>query len=374
LSIEIREVRSAKELNAFIRFPHTLYRGHPCWVPLLSMDERNTFRQDKNPAFEHCQARYWLAYRDGKIVGRIAGILNNRHIEKWNQNYLRFSWIDFVDDLEVSKALLETVEAWGREIGLTAVHGPLGFTDMDREGMLVEGFDEMGTMATFYNHPYYPVHLLQHGYIKDIDWVEYEITIPPEPIEEISRMAEVVLRRNNLHVFQPRNKRELLGYAQSLFELLNAEYAHLYGTVMLNQRQIEAYTKEYFSFVSPDLLPIVLDAQNQMVAFGIAMPSLSRALQKTRGRLLPFGIIHLLWALSHNQRADLYLVAIKREYQGKGVNAVLMSQIHKAFIARGIQKAESNPELENNLRVQTQWKYYETRQHKRRRIFIKQLN
>ena len=187
------------------------------------MDERNTFRQDKNPAFEHCQARYWLAYRDGKIVGRIAGILNNRHIEKWNQNYLRFSWIDFVDDLEVSKALLETVEAWGREIGLTAVHGPLGFTDMDREGMLVEGFDEMGTMATFYNHPYYPVHLQQHGYIKDIDWVEYEITIPPEPIEEISRMAEVVLRRNNLHVFQPRNKRELLGYAQSLFELLNAE-------------------------------------------------------------------------------------------------------------------------------------------------------
>jgi len=171
LSIEIREVRSAKELNAFIRFPHTLYRGHPCWVPLLSMDERNTFRQDKNPAFEHCQARYWLAYRDGKIVGRIAGILNNRHIEKWNQNYLRFSWIDFVDDLEVSKALLETVEAWGREIGLTAVHGPLGFTDMDREGMLVEGFDEMGTMATFYNHPYYPVHLLQHGYIKDIDLV-----------------------------------------------------------------------------------------------------------------------------------------------------------------------------------------------------------
>ena len=239
----------------------------------------------------------------------------------------------------------------------------------------------LGFIFQFSSHPLSLHEIPKNAYpqvrnvgIKDIDWVEYEITIPPEPIEEISRMAEVVLRRNNLHVFQPRNKRELLGYAQSLFELLNAEYAHLYGTVMLNQRQIEAYTKEYFSFVSPDLLPIVLDAQNQMVAFGIAMPSLSRALQKTRGRLLPFGIIHLLWALSHNQRADLYLVAIKREYQGKGVNAVLMSQIHKAFIARGIQKAESNPELENNLRVQTQWKYYETRQHKRRRIFIKQLN
>jgi ribosomal protein S18 acetylase RimI-like enzyme len=373
MNIQIEEVTTLKGLKAFIHFPHTLYRGNPYWVPALTFDELNTLRRDKNPAFEYCQARYWLARREGKIVGRVGAILNRRHIEKWGQKYLRFGWLDFIDDPQVSAALMGAVEGWGRAEGLQAVHGPLGFTDMDREGMLIEGFNELATLATNYNYPYYPQHMERLGYVKDIDWVEYEISVPPEPNETIARIADLALRRNKLHLLQVRRKKDLLPYAYQLFDLLQEAYQNLYGFVPLTEKQVESYVKQYFGFVTPEFVPVVLDQQDRMVGFGIVMPSLSRALQKAHGRLFPFGFVHLLRALKKNDRADLYLVGVKTEYQGKGVNAILMDRMHRHFVKLGITKVESNPELENNVNVQGQWKYYDKRQHKRRRVFIKPL-
>jgi GNAT superfamily N-acetyltransferase len=373
MDVQIKEVATKQDLKSFINFPFTLYRGNPYWVPNLVSDDLNTLGKDKNPAFETCDARYWLAYRNGKIAGRVAAILNHPHVEKWDQKYMRFGWLDFVDDLAVSGALVRTVEDWAKEKGMAAVHGPLGFTDMDREGMLVEGFDELATMATYYNHPYYPAHLEKLGYIKDIDWVEYEISMPPKPDERIARMADIVQRRNKLHMAELKNKKELLSYAHELFALLEEEYKKLYGTVPLTKRQVDSYINQYFGFVTPDFVPIVMDENNKMVAFGIGLPSLSKALQKSNGRLFPFGFIQFLQALKKNDRADLYLVAVKSEYQGKGVNAMLMNSMYQTFMKLGVKKIETNPELETNHLVQGQWKYFETRQHKRRRVFIKHV-
>ena len=331
-------------------------------------------RRDKNPAFEYCEARYWLAYHQGRMVGRIAGIINHRHIEKWDQRYVRFNWFDFIDDPDVSQALLGTVENWAREKGLTAVHGPLGFSDMDREGMLVEGFNELATMITIYNHPYYITHLEKLGYVKDTDWVEYEISMPAEVDEKITKAAAIVMKRNNLSLLKPKNKKEMLNYANELFQLLEDEYKHLYGVVPLTKKQVDSYIDQYFGFISPEFVPIVLDENGRMIAFGITLPSLSKALQKTRGELFPFGFIHLLRALKKNDRVDLCLIAVKSEYQGKGVNAILMNELFKVFHKHGFKKIETNPELETNLPVQAQWKHFEKRQHKRRRCFIKHLS
>ena len=372
--VQIKEVTTLKELKSFINYPSILYRDNPNWVPTFMFDELNTLRPDKNPAFEYCEAKYWLAFLDGRIAGRVAAILNLRHIEKWGQRYMRFGWIDFINDPNISEALMKTVESWAKETGMSAVHGPLGFTDLDKEGMLVDGFNELATMATIYNHPYYPKHMENLGYIKDTDWVEYELTVPPEPNETIARIADISMRRNKLHLLELRNKKELMHYARELFQLQDEEYKHLYGTVSMTQKQIDAYINQYFGFVTPDFVPMVMDQNNRMVAFGVVLPSLSRALQKSKGQLFPFGFIHVLRALKKNDRADLYLVAVRSEYQGKGVNAILMNKIHELFNKLGISKVESNPELETNQDVQGQWKHYERRQHKRRRIFIKHFD
>jgi GNAT superfamily N-acetyltransferase len=373
VDLQVSEITTLNELKSFIHFPFELYKGNPYWVPTIQFDELNTLRRDKNPAFDHCEARYWLAYRGGKIVGRVAAILNRRHFEKWGQRYLRFGWIDFIDDPKVSEALMMRVETWANETGMTAVHGPLGFSDLDREGMLVEGFNELSTLATLYNHPYYPQHMEKLGYAKDADWMEYEFSVPPEPNETIARIADISLRRNKLKILELHHKKELLPYAKRLFGLLEDEYKHLYGTVPLTEKQIESYINQYFGFVTPDFVPIVMDQNDRMVAFGIVMPSLSLALQKSKGQLFPFGFVHLLKALKKNDRADLYLVAVRSDYQGKGVNAILMNKMHGVFNKLGIKKVESNPELETNQNVQGQWKHYEKRQHKRRRVYIKHL-
>jgi hypothetical protein len=373
MDVQIKEVTSQKDLNAFIQFPFSLYRDNPYWVPNLVSDDQNTLRRDKNPAFETCEARYWLARRNGVIAGRVAAIINHPHIDKWGQRYMRFGWLDFIDDPQVSTALLHTVESWARETGMSAVHGPLGFTDLDREGMLVEGFEELATMATYYNHPYYPVHMDRLGYTKDTDWVEYEISMPAEPDEKIARMAAIVAKRNKLRLLELRNKKELLSHGKELFKLIEDEYAQLYGTVPLTPKQVDSYISQYFGFVTPDFVPLVYNEQGEMVAFGVGLPSLSRALQKSHGRLFPFGFIHLLNALKKNDRADLYLVAVKSEYRGSGANAILMNSMYEVFRKLGVKKIETNPELETNQLVQGQWKYFETRQHKRRRVFIKQV-
>ncbi|MCX6354100.1 MAG: hypothetical protein NTZ78_04235 [Candidatus Aureabacteria bacterium] len=374
MDVKIKEVTTFKDLKSFIRFPHMLYCGNSNWVPSLFSDEYRTLRQDKNPAFENCQAKYWLAFKQERVVGRIAGIINQLHIEKWKQRYMRFGWVDFVDDLAVSGALFKTVESWAGDMGMAAVHGPLGFTDMDPEGMLVEGFEELGTRATIYNYPYYVTHMEKMGFVKHFDWVEYEILGPVKPNETISRIADIVTRRYKLKKLEVRNKKDLLPYAKELFQLLDDEYQHLYPYVPLTKSQVDAYIKHYFGSISPDFVPIVVDGNNRMVAFGISIPSLSRALQKAKGRLFPFGFIHLLKALRKNTRMDLYLMAVRSDFRGKGVNALLIDTMHRAFHKFGIIKAESNPELETNRHVQEQWEHFDKRQHKRRRCFIKYLN
>jgi len=374
MTLTIEEVTTYRQLDLFIKFPFSLYKGNPYWVPPLLMDEKNTLDWKKNPAFEVAQARYWLAYKDGKVVGRIAGIYINKSNEKWGQKNVRFGWVDFIDDREVSKALFKQVEDWALELGMEAVHGPLGFTDLDPEGMLIEGFNELGTLALIYNHPYYPEHLKEMGYIKDTDWLEYEIQVPNPPQEKIAKAAELILKRFKLHKLEITKKKDLLNYTRELFDLIDSEYSHLYGTVPLSDKQKQAYIDQYFGFVSPDLVPIILDENNRMVAFAIVMPSLSKALQKSKGQIIPFGWFHLLKALKTNSLGDLYLIAVRSDYRGKGINAAIMHSVNVALNKHGITRVETNANLEDNLNVQVQWKYFEHRQHKRRRCFIKHLN
>jgi len=374
MTVTIKEVTNRRLLRKFVNFPFKLYRDSAYWVPTaLRSDEMNTLRRDKNPAFAFCKAKYWLAYKNGKIAGRIAGIINPRYQERWGNAYARFGWIDFIDDAQVSQSLLNKVEEWAQEQGMQGVHGPLGFTDMDPEAMLVDGFEELGTMIGLYNYPYYRLHMENAGYVKDTDWVEFEIKVPTGGVEKIKKLAEIVEERYHLHYLEAQNKKELLQYAHQLFDLLEEAYQHLYGVTPLSREQIDAYISQYLGFISLEFVPIVLDETNKMVAFGIAMPSLSQALRKSRGRLLPLGIVYLLSALRKNNKGDLYLIAIRKDFQGKGVNSMLMTRLLDVFARMGITSVESNPELEDNINVQAQWKHFEYRQHKRRRVFIKRL-
>ena len=371
--VEVKSIESKKDLKKFIEFPFSLYEGNQCWVPPLIFDELNTLRKDKNPAFEFCEAKYWLAYKDDKIVGRIAGIINNKSIEIWNEKSVRFGWIDFIDDEEVSKALIAEVEKWAKERGFEKVHGPLGFTDMDYEGMLIEGFDELGTLATIYNHPYYPKHLEKLGYEKDVDWMEYEVKVPDVFPEKVERIAKTIMKRYNLKMLSVKKKKELLPYVPSIFGLINEGYKDLYGFVTLTDKQIQVYTKQYFGFIIPDYVPVVLNEKDEVVAFGITMPSLSKALQKTKGKLFPLGFMHILRSMRNNNLVDFYLTAVKKEYQDKGVNSILMYEMNKVYWKYKIKKVETNPELELNSKIQAQWRFYENRQHKRRRCFKKHI-
>lgn len=371
--VEIREVTNLKDLKRFVDFSNKLYRGNPYYVPPLRMDELEVLRRDKNPAFAFCEAAYFLAFREKEIVGRVGAILNKRANEAWKQKRVRFTHLDFIDDSEVFDALMDTVEQWARDRGMTEVHGPLGFTDMDQEGMLVEGFEELSTFATLYNYPYYPTHMQRRGYVKDVDWLEYQLFVPDEPNEKVARLAEIVRRKFGYRLIEFKKPKEALPWAHKIFALLDEAYQKLYGFAPLTEEQVDAYVKKYFGFVNPDFVKLVVDSNGELVAFGITFPSLSRAMQKCQGRLFPFGFIPVLRALKHNDRLDLYLVGIKPEHQGKGVNALMMDAITRAAIKYNMKITESNPELETNERVQSQWKFYETRQHRRRRCFVKAI-
>ncbi len=373
MNILIKEVKSKRDLKKFISFPYKLYKGNKYWIPQLKKDEMNLFQKEKNPAYEFCDIELWLAYKNEKIVGRIAGIINYQFIEKWQDKYCRFGWIDFIDDENVSKALLNTVENWAKGNGMEAIHGPLGFTDLDPEGMLIEGFEELGTIATIYNYSYYKEHIKKLGYNKDADWVEYEIKVPDKVPEKIERIAKIVQKRNKLRIVRASKIKEMKPYLLDMFYVLNTAYENLYGFVPLNEKQIQTYIKQYISFANPKLISIILDENDKVAAFGLTFPSLSKSFQKANGKLFPFGFIHILKALKKNNLIDLYIVAVRPDLQGKGVNALLFSELIKIYIDNNFEKAESNPELETNSKVQAQWKFFDRRQHKRRRCFIKHL-
>ena len=377
MAVTIKKVTTKHELKRFIRFNYELYKHNPYSVPDLYDDMLNTFNKKKNAAFEFCEAEYFLAYKDGKLVGRVAAIINNRANNTWNKKEVRFGWIDFTDDAEVSDALIRTVEQWGKERGMTHITGPLGFTDMDAEGMLVEGFDQLSTMATIYNYPYYPAHIERLGFRKDADWVEYKIYIPDAIPEKHQRISDLIRRKYDLKVKKYTSGKKIAhDYGQAIFDLVNEAYRPLYGYSALTQRQIDQYIKTYLPILDLRMVTLITDAQDQLVAVGISMPSLARALQQSHGRLLPFGWFYLLKALFFKRRShilDLMLVAVKPEYQNKGVNALLFSDLIPVYQQLGFEYAESNPELELNGKVQAQWEYFRTEQHKRRRAFIKEI-
>lgn len=377
MPVTIEKVSNRKELTEFIRFNYRLYKKNKYSVPDLYDDMLNTFNRKKNAAFEFCEAEYFLAYKDGQPVGRVAGIINHRANETWNKKDVRFGWIDFIDDIEVSQALLNTVEEWGRSKGMESIQGPLGFTDFDAEGMLIEGFDQLSTMATIYNYPYYPEHMEKLGFKKEADWVEYKIFIPDAIPEKHQRISDLIQRKYNLKIKKYTSSRKLAqDYGQAIFELMNEAYRPLYGFSTLSQKQINQYIKMYLPIVDLRMLTLITDADNQLVGVGISMPSLSVALQKANGRLLPLGWYHLSKALflKRPKVLDLLLVAIKPEYQNKGVNALLFSDLIPVYQQLGFEYAESNPELEMNGKVQAQWEYFRTELHKRRRAFTKKID
>ncbi len=377
MAITIKKVTTKRDLKRFIRFNYKLYKGNPYSVPDLFDDMLNTFNKQKNAAFEFCEADYFLAYKDGKIVGRVAAIINHKANQAWGKKDVRFGWIDFTDDAEVADALIRAVEQWGKERGMTDIVGPLGFTDMDAEGMLIEGFDQLGTMATIYNYPYYPHHMERMGFVKDSDWVEFKIYIPDGIPDKHKRIADIIQRKYNLQIKKYTSARKIAAeYGQAIFRLINEAYSQLYGYSALSQRQIDQYVKMYLPILDLRMVTLITDQSGELVAVGISMPSLSEALQKAHGRLLPFGWYHLLKALFFKRRAkmlDLLLVAVKPEYQNKGVNALLFTDLIPVYQQLGFEYAESNPEMEMNGKVQAQWEYFRTEQHKRRRAFRKNI-
>jgi GNAT superfamily N-acetyltransferase len=375
MSVEIKEVTSKKELKQFVKFSHKLYKGNPYYVPGLIEEEMMTLDKVKNPAFEVCDAIYYLAYKDGEIAGRIAGIINRSSNEVWKEKKARFGFVDFIDDNEVVDALFGAVEKWAHEQGMEDVQGPLGFTDMDHEGMLIEGFDQLGTMATIYNYPYYPKHMERLGYIKDQDWCEYKIYIPESVPEKHLRIGEIVMKRFGLKIMKFKNAKEIMPYAKNVFHTLNAAYAPLYGFAPLTEKQIDYYVNMYIPMLRFEMVTLIVkEADNSVAGFGISLPSLSRAMQKADGHLFPFGWIPLLKALKSKPKViDLYLTGVMPEYQNKGVNALLFNDLIPVYQRLGVVYAETNPELETNNAVQAQWEYFKREHHKTRRAFTKKI-
>lgn len=371
----IKEVKSRKELNEFVHFPNRLYKGNTYYVPQIESMDRDTLTPEKNHAFEVCEAKYWLAYDErGHIVGRVAGIINRRYNEKTGEKTCRFGWVDFVDDHEVSKALMQTIEQYAREKGMNVVQGPMGFLEFDAAGVLVEGFDQLPTAYGKYNAPYYEQHFLDLGYTKDVDFVEYRILVPEVIPERYARMSQLVSIKNDLHEAPISKRSELEPYLDDVFKCLNSAYSQLHGFSELSKGQCEDLKKQFVTNVNVDYVSIILDANDQVVAFGVGLPSLAKAMQKAKGNLFPFGWMHILKALRKNDTIDLLLIAIDEKYKNKGVNAMIFHKFAQGITKNGIKYIESTRELEDNTSVQNLWHYLEHTLTKRARTYIKTIS
>lgn len=380
MSVEIKKVESKRDLKTFIEFHYDLYEDSEYDVPNLYSDEFNTLSKDHNAAFEFCEAEYYLAYKDGKLAGRVAAIVNHKANKRWNRQSVRFGWIDFIDDREVSAALFKAVEDYGKEKGMTEIVGPLGFTDMDPEGMLTWGFDQLGTMPTIYNYEYYPKHIeSMEGWEKDNDYVEYKLMVPEKIPEKYVKIAKMIEKRYNLHV-KKLTRKEIYkeGYGKRIFQLINDTYKDLYGFSELSEKQIEQYVDMYLPMADLNLITLIEDwnADHKLVGVGITIPSLARALQKCRrGRLLPFGWWHVLRAIKQHKTkgVDLLLMGVLPEYRLKGANALMFSDLIPRYQAYGFEWGESQVEMASNENVQSQWDYLETVMHKKRKCYKKAI-
>jgi GNAT superfamily N-acetyltransferase len=376
MAIIIKTVTSRKELKTFARFGNKLYKGNKYYVPALIFDELNTLDKSRNAAFEFCEAEYYLAYKNGSLVGRVAAIVNHKANAAWKVDQVRFGWFDFIDDIEVSAALLDAVIAFGKARGMTQIVGPLGFTDFDPEGMLVEGYDRVSTMALIYNHPYYPEHMKKLGYGKETGWVENRITIPKSIPDRHKKLAEIVMKRNNLKI-RKLTRRQILkeNYGQKLFELINQTYCILYGYSLLSEKQIDQFVDTYLSFIDARMLTFVENENGELIAAGISMPSLADALQKSNGELFPFGWWYLLknMFIKKPDSLDLLLIGVRPDYQNKGVPTLLICDLIETYNKLGFNYAETNAMLETNTAVQSLWAPFEKEQHKRRWVFGKEI-
>lgn len=371
--ITIKEVSSARQLRDFIEFPNKLYKGNPYYVPPLSLDEKMNLTPGKNPAYDYCETKLFLAYKDGKLAGRICGLINHAYNEKWDKKRIRFCRWDVIDDIEVTKALFRAVEDYAKENGLDQIMGPIGFCDLDRQGLLVEGFEELGMFITLYNHPYYPRHLEELGFLKEADWTEMQVFAPTEMNPKISRVAEGMLKKLELRLVRFPQKKLVKPYIKDIFHMVNDTYSHLYGVVPLTERQINLYVKQYYPIINIDYVYIVLDKEDKLAGFGLAAPSFAKAMRQCGGHLFPTGLFRLLWTIKHHDVLDLYLIAVRPELQGKGINGIMLNEAIKTAMRNGVKYAETGPELELNDKVQAQWKNFETRHHKRRRCYVKDI-
>ena len=371
--ISVKKITTKKDLKQFVIFPFKLYKDCKYWVPPLIKDEMETLDSEKNPVFKNADASYFLAYKNDKIVGRIAVIINHLEVNELNKKKVRFGWLDMVDDIEVTKALLEKVREIGLSKDLDYMEGPVGFSNMEKAGILTRGFEEMNTMITWYHYPYYAKHFEELGFEKQATWVEYRLYNPSVPAEKVVKFASLIKKRYSLEVIRFKNKKEILPYVDEMFDLLNKTYNSLQTFVPIQQYQIDHYKEKYFNFIHPDYITCIIDEKNKLVAFSVVMPSFSKALKKANGRLFPFGWYYLLLAQKKNDTAAFYLIGIDPKYQGKGVTALIFQEMGDLFARKGINQTETNPELKENTAVQQLWKDYDPVQHKERSTFRKYL-
>lgn len=374
MSVVIKEVTTKKDLNRWIDFPNHLYKDNKYYVPFLATDEAETFTQKENPAYDFCETRLFLAYKNNKIVGRIAGLINYAYNKKWNKNAIRFTRFDFIDDFEVSKALFDTVVSWGKEKGFTEIMGPIGFTDMDHEGMLVEGFEEFNMSITFYNHPYYIEHMERLGLKKDIDWIEYRISVPESLDPRYEKISNHISKKNGFTVVTYDDRKVLYNDALEAFKIIDIAFSKLYGTVPLTPKVIKHAIDGYVPLVNLDYICSIKDKYGKIIGFGVLVPSIAKALKKSDGKLLPFGVFRMLKALKgKNDTLEMFFVAVHPDHQSKGLPAILISTLAKKIIENGVKYCETGPMLETNTAVHSMWRHFDKRQHRRRRCFIKSI-
>lgn len=367
--ISVIEVKSAKEMMAFITFPMELYKNNKNFVPPLIAEEKQIWNPRHNPALQYSEARLFLAYRDQKIVGRTAAIINFKEKEELGIDKVRFGWIDFIDDPEVSQVLIEKIKDFARENNIPKIEGPMGFTNLDKSGVLTKGFDRLATMIGIYNAPYYAEHFEKAGLEKEKEWVEYELVFPEQLPEKIIRFNDLILQKYQLKVLKFNSKKEILPYVEPMFKLLDETYRHLSSYTPITDEQIHTYRDKYFKFIDKDYIVAITDSQGKLISFAITMPSYSKALQKANGKLFPFGWWHLLQAGKKNDRANFYLIGIHPDYQKRGITSVIFKEIYDVFKQKGVKYLETNPELEENKAIQLLWQDYEPVNHKRRRTY-----
>ncbi|HQC06731.1 MAG TPA: GNAT family N-acetyltransferase [Kaistella chaponensis] len=372
-TVSLIEVKTARDLKNFIEFPMQLYKHNKNYVPSLINDEKNVWNPKENPALAYSDAKQFLAYKDEKIVGRVAAILNHKEEKELGISKVRFGWLDFINDFEVSEALINAVITFAKEKNIKKIEGPMGFTNLDKAGMLIMGFDKLATMIGLYNFEYYSEHLEKLGLVKEKEWVEYEMDFPTVLSEKVKKFSDLVAQKYKLKVLDFKNKKEIIPYIEPMFKLLDQTYNTLSTYTPITDEQIKTYKEKYFPFIDKNYIICVEDENHNLVSFAVTMPSYSKALQKSKGKLFPFGWWHFLQAGKKNDRANFYLIGIHPEYQRRGVTAIIFKEIFVRFNKMGIKFAETNPELEENKGVQALWQDYNPTNHKRRRTYSKEL-